>query len=110
MDLERQHLVLETTLEKERLELLFWGRAGRIDITATLDGAPLVLALGEDDERRALPAALDPGAIPVAAREDVPWPDRGVVRLWLEEGASTVLPVLPTPEEIEALQAMGYAH
>ena len=112
MDLARQNLTLATTLTEGNLELVFWGRGDEFTFTASLDGQPLrqvEMWTDADVMTRALPASIPRVSIPMALSEDQRWPDPGALLLWLEAGAREMLPVVNTPEEIEALRALGYA-
>jgi len=111
MDLMRQQLSLATTLEKDRLELVFWCRGNDLEIEASLEGVPLAgLGLGgsEDGGGLALPASLRRREIEERVGDELGWPDEGRGLLWLEAGAGHVLPVVNTPEEIERLRELGY--
>ena len=112
LDVERENLIYDTTLESDRLELVFWGRGRRLDLDVRLDGVPLEggVLLGSTPRARSLPRALARADIP-AIDEDtgLPTPRPGQALLWLDGGATTKLPALPTPEEIEILRQLGYA-
>lgn len=112
MDLARRELKLSTTLEEGALELVFWGRGETLSFEASLDGKALThLVLPEDDgeRRERLPAAVPRAGIPMLKGADLRYPPEGSLLLWLEAGAREMLPVVNTPEEIEALRALGYA-
>jgi hypothetical protein len=107
MDLERRHLALNTEMESDRLELVFWCRGQNLSIEVNLDGEPLaVLDLGEAE--RALPASLRREEIEEKVGAKLEWPDQDTALLWLEAGAGKVAPVVNTPEEIDRLRALGY--
>lgn len=111
MDLMRKQLSMSAELEGDRLELVFWCRGNDLTIEASLDGKPLAgieLGAGEDGGKLALPASLSRAQIEERSGEELGWPDEGEARLWLEEGAGNVLPVVNTPEELERLRALGY--
>jgi len=103
MNLERTELTLETKLEVAGLEWVFWCRGNNITFEGTLDGAPLELVDLAD-----LPLTLERGEIQEALASELGWPEPGQAMLWLEAGASDVMPVVNTPEEIERLQQLGY--
>ncbi len=110
LDLERQNLTLDTTLESDRFELVFWCRGTDLVLDVQLEGAPIVegVALGVEGTGQSPPVALAREAVPRAASTDVPWPGTGAAVLWLETGVGEVLPVIPSPEEIEVLEQLGY--
>ncbi len=109
MDLGRTTLELDTELSTGPLELVFWCRGREMQLEATLDGTALAgLALGPDAVAIPLPATLELNAIPELHTSQVGAPATGELLLWLEAGASHVLPVVPTPEEVEHLKALGY--
>jgi len=111
LDLERRNLILETTLDAGRLELVFWGRGTRLSVDVTLGGKRPAdgLALGTEEEAAKLPASLQPGSIPEASGEAVGWQGVGSAALWLEGGVDQPLPVVLSPAEIEVLRELGYA-
>lgn len=108
LDLGRTTLALETVLERERLELVFWCRGRVLDVTATLDGEPLALRVGPDGAARETPASLERDSVPRADGADLPWPPPGTTLLWLESGVAPVAPVLLAPDEIDTLRELGY--
>jgi hypothetical protein len=112
LDLERQHLVLETELQGERLELVCWCRGDRLTVDATLDGKPIAagLRLGAQEEGRPMPLPLTRGEIPTIAGESLPPPKPEQLVLWLEPGFGDVAPVVPSPESADMLRRLGYAH
>jgi arylsulfatase A-like enzyme len=107
MDLERRRLVLDTTLAKERLELVFWGRGAVLDLTLELDGRPAAIALAGEEPAPA-PVRFATADLPERLGADLGWPPPGQALLWLEAGAENVQPVVPTPEELERLRELGY--
>jgi hypothetical protein len=79
-------------------------------VAVEVDGvAPDKLELGPGGEVLAMPAEVAIGAIPEHASDAASEPAADRVLLWLEAGASQTEPVVPTPEEIEMLKALGYA-
>ncbi len=110
MDVWRTRLVVDTTLEEEKLELVFWCRGRDMSVEASLEGESLTLQVGESGARVPLPSTIEIAHIPTLAGAGLPVLETGSARLWLEAGASPPMPVTPTPEEIELLRALGYAH
>lgn len=108
MDLERTELALSTTLERDRLELVFWCRGSELQLTLELDGEPLEVSLGADGAAQRGPLVLARADIPTDEGAEVGWPDRGDATLWLETGVQELLPVVLSPEELEALRELGY--
>jgi hypothetical protein len=111
LDLDRRTLALETTLVDGRLELVFWCRGSRLAIDAALDGAPLPggLDVGLTGDGEDVPATMLRAGVPELTGEGLPWPPAGAALLWLEAGVAPEAPVLLTPEQIEVLEALGYA-
>jgi len=107
MDLERQHLTLDTVLDGDDLEFVFWGRGTSMGYSITLDGDAVPLQLA-GAASAPTPVEVARATIPVAAGDDLPWPAEGQAVLWLEAGVSQVLPVLLSPDEIERLAQLGY--
>ena len=112
LDLGRRNLVVETTLDGERFELVCWCRGDQLQLDVTLDGAPLAqgVRLGASTEATTLPLAIGRGAVPVAVGSELAPPSAGQALFWLEAGAGSSAPVVPTAEELERLRALGYAH
>ncbi len=111
MDLDRSYLAVDTVLENDRLELRFWCRGSELDFEITLDGKALDgLMVDDGDDARGLPVTVARGDIRERRAEDLGWPGPGEARLWLEAGASEALPVVNTPEEVDRLRELGYAH
>ena len=111
MDLDRSYLALDTVLENDRLELRFWCRGSELELEVSLDGKPLKgLMLGGANDTRSLPAVLARGDIGEQLADELGWPAPGQARLWLEAGASKALPIVNTPEEVDRLRELGYAH
>jgi arylsulfatase A-like enzyme len=112
LDFARQHLVLETELESERLELVCWCRGERVTVAATLDGRPLEagVRLGAEEAARPLPLELARGAIPSVAGATLAPPKPDQLLFWLEPGVGDVAPVVPSPEQADLLRRLGYAH
>ncbi|MDP6409772.1 MAG: sulfatase [Planctomycetota bacterium] len=110
LDLGRRKLTLDTTLETDRLELVFWCRGTILGLDLRLDGEALPggVALGPEGLSRPLPLELDRGGIPQAASGEVSWPDVAGAALWLECGVGEVPGVVLSPEEIEVLEELGY--
>ena len=110
MDLERRHLSLDTVLEQERLELVFWCRGSELSVDLRLDGdrAPGGLVLAGEEEARELETRLSREKIPRRTGQEFPWPGPGRALLWLEPGLAELDPVLLDPEEIERLRELGY--
>lgn len=111
MDPERSELVLDTTLTSARWELVFWGRGGQLDLDVRLDGEPLAggVRLGGADQPEPLPLTLAWNEVPAADSREVPAPEVGQALLWLDGGATARPPTLPSPEQLEMLQQLGYA-
>ena len=111
MDLARQNLVVDTELPSGRIELVFWCRGTAMTFDVTLDGEPIdALHLGAGDPAEgSSPFAVTMGDVPRHPTSAIPVPKPGTAVLWLEEGLADVQPVVPTPEEIERLQELGYA-
>jgi len=112
LDFGRQRLVLDTTLASERFELVCWCRGDNLRIGATLDGQPLAvgLRLGAASENVALPFSLARDAVPTVAGDTLAPPRPGEALFWMEPGAGNATPVIPSPEELEMLRRLGYAH
>jgi arylsulfatase A-like enzyme len=112
LDFGRQRLVLDTTLTSDRFELVCWCRGDTMRIGATLDGAPLAvgLRLGAANECVALPFSIARGEVPAVAGETLAPPRPGEALFWMEPGAGNATPVVPSPEELEMLRRLGYAH
>ncbi len=111
MDLDRRNLVIETTLEDSRWELVFWGRGHEFALDVRLDGRVLEggALVGTEDRARTLPLVLTRSEIPALDEEDVRAPKAGQALLWLDGGATAGMPTLPSPEELEVLKQLGYA-
>jgi arylsulfatase A-like enzyme len=112
LDLERQHLVLETELEGERLELVCWCRGDHLTVEATLDGKPVAagVRLGADEEGRPSPLKITRGDVPSIAGETLKPPKPDQLLFWLEPGVGAAAPVVPSPESADMLRRLGYAH
>ncbi|QDU66209.1 sulfatase [Engelhardtia mirabilis] len=110
LDLDRRSLVLDTTLEDSRWELVFWGRGQQLDVDVRLDGQPLEAGalLGNADRSRSLPLALTRDEIPALDADDVSGPKLDQALLWLDAGASTETSTLSSPDELEMLRQLGY--
>ncbi len=112
LDLDRRHLVLETTLTSERFELVCWCRGSELTLDVTLDGAALEhgVRLGSTLESQPSPLRLPLAAIPALAGATLEPPKRGEALFWLEPGGGNAAPVVPSPAELELLRKLGYAH
>lgn len=108
MDLDRQNLAVDTVLDADQLELVFWCRGSNLGLEITLDGEPVGLRFGESGGDELTPLETARGRIPTEAGDAIPWPDAAGAVVWLEAGVSQVLPVVLSPEEIERLQELGY--
>ena len=109
LHLPRRHLELDTVLEEERLELVFWCRGHELDFEVTLDGQGVDLDVGASGQGVSGPQNVARDAIPELVGGTVAWPERTGAVLWLEAGGSGGdQPVVLTPEEIERLRALGY--
>ena len=111
MDDDRRRLGLDTVMGEEALELVFWCRGQRVELTVTLDGEPLTagLVFGAKEAVTALPTSFPLDSVPVQEGSKLPWPRRMQACLWVEAGVSDLLPVVPSPEELEVLRKLGYA-
>lgn len=111
LDLERRNLVIDTTLDEPRLELLFWCRGRQLSLDIRLDGEALEVGtlLGEASPVRTFPVTVDSEEVPTLEAARAPAPVAGQARLWRDAGAATRLPELPSPGEIEVLKQLGYA-
>jgi arylsulfatase len=111
LDPDRTVLVVDTTLSTSRWELVFWGRGGQLTLDVRLDGQPLKggVRLGGTDRPRPLPLALDWGEVPALDKNEVRVPQTGQALLWLDDGATSRPPTLPSPEQLEMLKQLGYA-
>jgi hypothetical protein len=112
LDFARQHLVLETELESERLELVCWCRGDHLTVEATLDGKPFGagIRVGAEESARPLPLAIAREKIPTVAGASLAPPKAGELLFWLEPGVGDVAPVVPSAEEADMLRRLGYAH
>ncbi|MBM4014001.1 MAG: hypothetical protein FJ293_03425 [Planctomycetes bacterium] len=112
LDLARRQLVLETTMTSERLELVCWCRGGKIDLAVTLDGEALErgVRVGTAADPQPLPLRLRRADLAPLAGATLAPPKPGEALFWLELGAGNAAPVVPSPEELEVLRALGYAH
>jgi len=112
MEVDRRALELDTVLEEEAVELVFWCRGRMLDVSVVVDGEPLPggLLVGVEAASRELPARLEIDRdLPRHPSEDIPWPAKGRACLWVETGVADVMPVVPSPEELELLRDLGYA-
>ena len=100
---------IDATLDGGRQEVVFWCRGRRLQLDVRLDGQPLEAGVLLGDANRVLPIALDWDDVPILDPDEVPRPRPEQASLWLDGGASTKLPELPSPEEIEILAELGYA-
>ena len=108
MDLERQNFAVDTELEEEQVELVFWCRGRNLSFEVTLDGEPVGMQLGSSGAAKLTPWELARGDIRSAESSSIAWPDGSGAVLWLEAGVSQALPVVLSPEEIERLNELGY--
>jgi arylsulfatase A-like enzyme len=111
LDLDRRRLVLETTMEGDKLELVCWCRGDSLVLEATLDGEPIGggIRVGAAEPRPS-PLVIEREAVAVVSGETLPPPKPMQAVWWMEPGAGNVAPVVPTPEQAEMLRALGYAH
>jgi len=93
-------------LEEDHAELVFWCRGRMLEFDVRLDGEPL--GIDVDGSVATSPMSIAASAIATLAGSELGWPDRGRALLWLEAGVEEMLPVVPTPEEIEHLRELGY--
>ena len=109
LDLDRENLVIDTTLSASSWELVFWGRGGKLTLDVRIDGRPLKdgIRLGNTDGLRELPITLDRNEI-LALDEDEAGVPRDQALLWLDAGATTRPPTPPSPEKLELLKQLGY--
>ncbi len=112
LDLDRKHLILETTMASDRLELVCWCRGNALQFEVALDGAPIEagIRLGGEADARSSPLPLERAALPVVAGAALEPPKPSQAVLWLEPGSGNAAPIVPTPEQAEMLRALGYAH
>src|SRR5262249_6926671 len=112
LDFDRRHLVLDVTLAEEKLEFVFWCRGTTLSLDASLDGAPLAagIRLGAEDDSRSLPLAIARADVPKLAGAKLAAPQPLQALVWLEPGVGDVAPVQSSPEELEMLRQLGYAH
>ncbi|MSR47350.1 MAG: hypothetical protein EXS13_09845 [Planctomycetes bacterium] len=112
LDLDRQHLVLATTLTSERFELVCWCRGGELSLEVTLDGEPLEqgVRVGASIDAVAMPARMRRVDVATVAGATLVPPKPGQALFWLEPGAGNAAPVVPSPAELELLRKLGYAH
>jgi arylsulfatase A-like enzyme len=110
LDFDRRHLVLETTLAGDRLELVCWGRGDHLTFGATIDGQPLAIRFGGEAATHASPFAIVRSAVPTVAGATLAPPKPMEAAVWMEPGAGDVKPVVPSPADAEMLRRLGYAH
>lgn len=108
MDLDRQNFAVDTVLDAEQIELVFWCRGNDLRFEISLDGEPVGLKLGSSGQAKLTPWEIARGEIRSEQADSVVWPDAAGAVLWLEAGVSQMLPVVLTPEEIERLSELGY--
>ncbi|MBL8842187.1 MAG: sulfatase [Planctomycetes bacterium] len=112
LDLERRHLVIETTLTADRFELVCWARGDRLTLDVTLDGQPLErgVRLGSASDAQPAPLAFERPTLVAVEGATLTPPHLGEALFWLEPGAGNAAPVVPSPAELELLRQLGYAH
>lgn len=113
MDLERKSLSLKSILKSDQLELVFWCRGKTLSLNLTVDGRDITSALytfAEDDDEGALGREFSMHRIARRDGKKDPWPPRGSAYLWEQHGFDTSVHVIPSPEQIELLEQLGYAH
>jgi len=111
MDLKRHNLCMNTVLEDDLFELVFWCRGTMLDFDIKLDGEALPegLFIGNSQECLTSPIRLDIRDVPQLDGKTISNPlIPGQAVLWLETGAVQVKPVAPSPEDIEVLKQLGY--